>query len=92
MSHPSSNIFVMHRSRFDEIDIHSLIFTQCFPHAQTLVGSCANECLPPTGACTVPANYIKGEGFVYWIPLEFDAAGNILPFAPFVNSFTLDLL
>ena len=34
----------------------------------------------------------QGHGFSYWIPLEFDAAGNVLPFAPFVDSFTLDVL
>jgi hypothetical protein len=26
-----------------------------------------------------------------WIPLEFDAQGNVLPFAEFVDSFTLDV-
>jgi hypothetical protein len=34
----------------------------------------------------------QGHGFSYWIPLEFDAQGNVLPFAPFVDSFTLDVL
>jgi hypothetical protein len=36
-------------------------------------------------------SYVKGHGFSYWIPLQFSPAGDILPFAPFVNSFSLDV-
>ncbi len=53
--------------------------------------SCPDECQPESGNCAEPADYIKGQGFSYWIPLQFDAEGNILPFADFVDSFTLDV-
>lgn len=49
--------------------------------------TCADECHP----CVEPANYIKGNGFSYWIPLDFDDSGALLPFAPFVDSFTIDV-
>ena len=44
-----------------------------------------------SGECAEPESYIKGHGFSYWIPLQFDANGAVLPFAPFVDSFTLDI-
>ena len=53
--------------------------------------SCPDECQPSVGPCADPPNYVKGNGFSYWVPLEFDAAGNVLPLAPFVDSFTLDI-
>jgi hypothetical protein len=34
----------------------------------------------------------QGHGYSYWALLEFDASGNVLPFAPFVDSFTLDIV
>ena len=49
--------------------------------------TCMDECHP----CTQPADYIKGAGFSYWIPLDFDANGALLPLAPFVDSFTIDV-
>ena len=49
--------------------------------------SCGSEC----EKCIEDPRYIKGHSFSYWIPLEFDDAGNVLPFADFVNSFTLDV-
>ncbi len=49
--------------------------------------TCENECAP----CEQPQTYVKGHGFSYWIPLEFDAEGSILQFAPFVDWFELDL-
>jgi hypothetical protein len=48
-------------------------------------------CLDECRTCVEPASYIKGNGFSYWIPLQFDAFGDVLPFEPFVNSFTLDI-
>jgi hypothetical protein len=53
--------------------------------------SCPDECRPETGECAEPPTYIKGQGFAYWLPLSFDAKGAVLPFAPFVDSFTLDI-
>jgi hypothetical protein len=53
--------------------------------------ACPDECRPETGPCKEPPDYIKGHGFSYWIPLEFDDNGDVKEFQPFVNSFTLDL-
>lgn len=53
--------------------------------------NCPDECQPSTGQCADPPGYIKGNGYSYWTALSFDAQGNVLPFAPFVNSFTLDV-
>lgn len=52
---------------------------------------CPDECQSSVGPCADPPNYIKGHGFSYWVPLSFDADGNVLPLAPFVDSFTLDI-
>ena len=52
---------------------------------------CPDECRPSTGICAENSSYIKGNGFSYWIPLVFNGAGAVQPFAPFVNSFTLDI-
>ena len=52
---------------------------------------CPDECRAPTGDCAEPASYIKGEDFMYWIPLEFDEKGAVLPLAPFVDEFTIQL-
>jgi hypothetical protein len=49
--------------------------------------SCPNECQP----CEEPANYIKGHGFSYWLPLTFNPDGSIAPFGSFVDHFTLDV-
>jgi hypothetical protein len=49
--------------------------------------TCDNECSP----CTEPPSYVKGQGYTYWVPLQFDAQGNVLHFEPFVDSFTLDV-
>ena len=49
--------------------------------------ACEDAC----GCLDEPPGYIKGHDFSYWIPLEFDAQGNVLPFAEFVDSFTLDV-
>ena len=39
-----------------------------------------------------PTEQVKGQSFSYWIPLAFDdSTGDVLPFAPFVDSFTLDV-
>jgi len=54
--------------------------------------SCPDECRPETGICAEPPNYVKGYGYSYWIPIQFDSKGNVLPFQPFVDSFQLDLL
>jgi hypothetical protein len=48
-------------------------------------------CNDACGCLDEPAGYIKGHDFSYWIPLEFDAQGNVLQFADFVDSFTLDV-
>lgn len=53
--------------------------------------TCPDECQASVGPCADPPNYVKGHGFSYWVLLEFDAAGNVLPLAPFVDSFTLDV-
>jgi hypothetical protein len=53
--------------------------------------SCPDECRPETGECAEPSTYIKGEGFAYWIPLQFTSAGAVLPFESFVDSFELDI-
>ncbi len=51
--------------------------------------SCADECDP----CEEPVSYIKGNGYMYWIPLAFDEkTGAVLPFEPFVNQYQLDLI
>ena len=52
---------------------------------------CTSECLPATGDCAEPASYIKGEGFMYWIPLEFDEHGAVRHFAPFVDQYRVTL-
>ena len=51
--------------------------------------SCASLCMP----CSVeqPGGYIKGHDFSYWVPLEFDAAGAVQQFKPFVESWALAL-
>lgn len=54
--------------------------------------SCPDECRPETGECAEPPTYIKGEGYSYLLPLAFDAANAVQPFAPFVDSFNLDVL
>ena len=48
-------------------------------------------CNDACGCTDEPPTYIKGHDFSYWILLEFDAQGNVLPFAEFVDSFTLDV-
>lgn len=53
--------------------------------------SCPDECRPEAGVCAEPADYVKGHGFEYWVPLEYGADGEVLPFAPFVDEFTLVL-
>ena len=61
---------------------------------------CLAECAPATGDCAEPVSpapgvgYRKGEGFMYWIPLEFDDSGSVptvRPFAPFVDEYNLTL-
>lgn len=46
---------------------------------------------PDAHTCVRECSYIKGDGFSYWIPLSFNAAGDMQPFQPFVNSFSLDV-
>jgi hypothetical protein len=53
---------------------------------------CTSLCQPAEGECAQPADYIKGHDFDYWIPLAFGAGGEVLPFAPFVDEFELDLV
>lgn len=54
--------------------------------------TCPDECQPQVAPkCAEEPGYIKGEGYSYWIPLEFDNDGNVQKFAPFVDSFTLDV-
>jgi len=53
---------------------------------------CPDECRPPTGPCKEPSDYIKGDGYSYWYPLEFDENDDVQVFSSFVDSFTLDLL
>lgn len=50
--------------------------------------TCTNECAP----CTEDQKYVKGHSYSYWIPLQFDnVTGDVLPFADFVDSYTLDI-
>lgn len=49
--------------------------------------TCTNECQP----CEEPADYVKGHGFMYWVPLNFSSNGTVQTFAPFVDAFTLDV-
>lgn len=53
--------------------------------------TCPDECQPQTGACADLPGYIKGNGYSYWTPLAFDGRGAVTQFAPFTNSFTLDI-
>ena len=54
--------------------------------------SCESLCAPASGTCTANPLYIKGHDFDYWVPLDFSADGHILPFAPFVDQFNLEIL
>ena len=51
---------------------------------------CPQLCQAPEGICA-QHNYHAGDDLSYWIPLEFDSNGYVLPFAPFVDEFQLDL-
>lgn len=53
--------------------------------------TCPDECQAQSGPCAEKPGYIKGEGFSYWIPLEFNTNGDVMKFAPFVDSFSLDI-
>jgi hypothetical protein len=53
--------------------------------------SCPDECQAESGQCAEPPNYIKGNGFAYWIPLVFNPDGTVQRFANFTASFTLDI-
>jgi len=51
--------------------------------------TCPDECQN----CVEPDTYIKGNGFSYWAPLQFDSnTGEIKPLDPFVNTFTVNLV
>jgi beta-xylosidase len=53
---------------------------------------CPDECQGNTAICQEPTDYIKGHGFMYWIPLGFDAqTGALTQFAPFVDAFSLNV-
>ena len=54
------------------------------PHANP---ACPDECRPESGVCAEPSSYVKGHGFVYYVPLAFNADGSVQHFAPFVDSF-----
>ena len=51
---------------------------------------CTTLCTAPTGDCAAPA-YSNSNDFSYWIPLEFDADGQVHQFEPFVREWSLDL-
>ena len=53
--------------------------------------ACPDECRAESGECAESVGYIKGDGFMYWVPLAFTPDGSVAPFAPFVDSFTLDV-
>lgn len=53
---------------------------------------CQTLCQAATGSCAQSPGYVKGHDFDYWIPLQFDAEGHVRPFAPFVDSFQVDVL
>ena len=52
--------------------------------------ACPDECRPQTGECAEGPGYIKGEGYSYWLPLQFSGAA-VVPFQPFVDEFVLDV-
>lgn len=56
--------------------------------------NCTNECVPqtPSNNCAQSGQYIKGNGYSYWYPLNFSESGDIYQFAPFVNNFELNLI
>ena len=54
-------------------------------------GSLCEACGPTAGALNYGENYTKGYDFSYWIPLEFDADGQVHQFEPFVREWSLDL-
>jgi len=55
--------------------------------------ACPDECQGQTPICIPSPKYVKGEGFSYWFPLEFNnVTGDVQQFSPFLSEFTLDLL
>ena len=53
--------------------------------------NCTTLCQSATGVCAQSPQYRAGADFDYWIPLEFDAAGNVMQFKDFVDEFQLSL-
>jgi hypothetical protein len=53
--------------------------------------NCSTLCTPPTGDCAQSPAYSNGNDFSYWVPLEFDAAGQVRQFEPFVKEWSLKL-
>jgi len=52
---------------------------------------CPDECRPQNGTCKEPKDYIKGHGYMYWVPLEFEDNGDVKKFM-FADDFSLNLL
>ena len=52
---------------------------------------CGALCTSDTGGCRQDPKYRPVSDFDYWIPLEFDSAGQVMQFAPFVDEFNLTL-
>ena len=53
--------------------------------------NCTTLCQAATGVCAQSPQYRAGADFDYWIPLEFDADGNVMQFKDFVDDFQLSL-
>ena len=54
--------------------------------------TCPDECQPQVAPnCAQDKRYVKGDGFSYTIPIEFNDDTTIKPFRPFVDSFQLDI-
>eukprot|EP01047_Picozoa_sp_COSAG01_P018883 COSAG01_NODE_1035_length_11997_cov_95.509665_2_plen_91_part_00 len=52
---------------------------------------CGALCTTDTGNCKQDSKYKPGSDYDYWIPLEFNNAGQVQQFAPFVDEFNLTL-
>ena len=54
--------------------------------------ACDTLCRSDAGPCLQPNGYSVGNDYAYWIPLKFDAKGNVLRFAPFQDQFELEVV
>eukprot|EP01116_Phalansterium_solitarium_P009479 TRINITY_DN23637_c0_g1_i1.p1 TRINITY_DN23637_c0_g1~~TRINITY_DN23637_c0_g1_i1.p1 ORF type:complete len:367 (-),score=110.95 TRINITY_DN23637_c0_g1_i1:137-1237(-) len=52
--------------------------------------TCPDECQPQQGQCAVDPRYVKGHGFPFWYPLQFDDNGRVLQLTD-LASFTINI-